>query len=154
MWTFINEMTHVQPECRPTLAEVVARLERLKIELDSEQVSSEAPDETELAVQEVTEAGEETAAEALHLPPNRSSAQAAPSKGILKPSLQVGPIHMCNCNWSIDPLWITRNLRETQQSPSGTSSLQHTLPSGKSNLGCSRPQVESGFRDATTSYGI
>ncbi|KAG8740757.1 hypothetical protein FRC10_003915 [Ceratobasidium sp. 414] len=34
MWAFINEMTHVQPECRPTMHEVVARLERFCLELD------------------------------------------------------------------------------------------------------------------------
>lgn len=34
MWTFINEMTHVQPECRPNMHEIVARLERFSLELD------------------------------------------------------------------------------------------------------------------------
>ncbi|QRW06927.1 Tyrosine kinase domain protein [Ceratobasidium sp. AG-Ba] len=34
MWAFINEMTHVQPEYRPTMHEVVARLERFSLELD------------------------------------------------------------------------------------------------------------------------
>ncbi|KAG9083264.1 Receptor-interacting serine/threonine-protein kinase 2 [Ceratobasidium sp. 370] len=34
MWTFINEMTHVQSECRPTMREIVTRLGRFCLELD------------------------------------------------------------------------------------------------------------------------
>ncbi|KAG8791080.1 hypothetical protein FRC12_010209 [Ceratobasidium sp. 428] len=48
MWIFINEMTHVQPECRPTMQEVVTRLERFCLELDpdcEQEVGAEAEQE-------------------------------------------------------------------------------------------------------------
>ncbi|KAG8762036.1 hypothetical protein FRC12_009215 [Ceratobasidium sp. 428] len=52
MWTFINEMTHVQPECRPTTHEIVARLERFSYELDSGH-SSTSEDNGNLSEEEI-----------------------------------------------------------------------------------------------------
>ncbi|KAG8719737.1 hypothetical protein FRC09_010687 [Ceratobasidium sp. 395] len=52
MWTFINEMTHVQPECRPTTHEILARLERFSYELDSDH-SSTSEDNGNLSEEEI-----------------------------------------------------------------------------------------------------
>ncbi|KAG8785896.1 hypothetical protein FRC12_017066 [Ceratobasidium sp. 428] len=52
MWIFINEMTHVQPACRPTMQEVVTRLERFCLELDpgcEEEVNAETEEEDHCA---------------------------------------------------------------------------------------------------------
>ncbi|KAG8712783.1 hypothetical protein FRC09_019464 [Ceratobasidium sp. 395] len=52
MWIFINEMTHVQPACRPTMQEVVTRLERFCLELDpgcEEEVNAETEEEDQCA---------------------------------------------------------------------------------------------------------
>jgi serine/threonine protein kinase len=93
MWTFINEMTHVQPECRPTMYEVVARLERFRIELDPNH-----DEELELEAEEVNEdranysEGDEDEDEDEDRVLQSPITPSAESKGVLRPILRVSPV--------------------------------------------------------------
>lgn len=85
MWTFINEMTHPQPECRPTMAEIVTRLERFSLELDPDHAFAEdRPDEGEMETERSLDVRDEDAVLPTRQTPNEKSGQVAPSKGILK----------------------------------------------------------------------
>ena len=90
MWTFINEMTHPQPECRPSMAEVVTRLERFSLELDPDHLFAAAQQEDEeFEYEKNLDTRDENVLLPAHQPLSEKPEHLAPSKGILKRAPQV-----------------------------------------------------------------